>query len=192
MSGPRRSRSHRGSGWGGVGVAIGGRCVRGRPGSAQAEIRVRPFARRRASTARPARVRMRIRKPWVFFRFRLFGWNVFFMTALSLVQMRTRTNASTSDGDRVYRRRGRTPASDRASDRRPRVDRRANGRAPIRHRSVRKTATTREPGCGGSGTRRYNPPAPGRGTSEPFPRTGNRIPVSTSVESAVEYAVAAR
>lgn len=40
----------------------------------------RPLRRRAANTARPARVRMRIRKPWVFARRRLFGWKVRFVT----------------------------------------------------------------------------------------------------------------
>ena len=42
----------------------------------QAARRSRPLRRRAASTARPARVRMRRRKPWVLCRRRLFGWNV--------------------------------------------------------------------------------------------------------------------
>jgi len=32
--------------------------------------------------ARPPRVRMRVRKPWVFLRFRLLGWNVRFTHGL--------------------------------------------------------------------------------------------------------------
>jgi hypothetical protein len=39
----------------------------------QAESLVRPFERRREMMARPARVRMRVRKPCVFDRRRLFG-----------------------------------------------------------------------------------------------------------------------
>jgi hypothetical protein len=42
----------------------------------------RPLLRRRPMTARPPRVRIRIRKPWVFLRFRLFGWNVLFTHGL--------------------------------------------------------------------------------------------------------------
>jgi hypothetical protein len=41
---------------------------------------MRPLARRRAMIERPARVRMRIRKPCVLARLRLFGWNVRFTT----------------------------------------------------------------------------------------------------------------
>jgi len=41
-----------------------------------ADSRVRPFARRRARIARPARVRMRMRKPCRLWRRRLFGWKV--------------------------------------------------------------------------------------------------------------------
>jgi hypothetical protein len=48
--------------------------------AAQAERRSRPLARRDEMIARPARVRMRSRKPWVFARRRLFGWNVRLLT----------------------------------------------------------------------------------------------------------------
>ena len=47
--------------------------------------RLRPFARRRERTARPCRVRMRTRKPWVFLRRRLLGWNVRLLTAIPLI-----------------------------------------------------------------------------------------------------------
>jgi hypothetical protein len=40
----------------------------------QADRRSRPLARRADRMARPARVRIRSRKPWVFARRRLFGW----------------------------------------------------------------------------------------------------------------------
>ena len=40
--------------------------------------RVRPLARLLLTIPRPARVRMRSRKPWVLARRRLFGWNVRF------------------------------------------------------------------------------------------------------------------
>jgi hypothetical protein len=42
----------------------------------QADSSVRPLRRRAAMMARPARVRMRKRNPWVLARRRLFGWNV--------------------------------------------------------------------------------------------------------------------
>jgi len=42
----------------------------------QAARRLRPLRRREDRMARPARVRMRSRKPWVLCRRRLFGWNV--------------------------------------------------------------------------------------------------------------------
>lgn len=45
----------------------------------QAPIRLRPFWRRRLRTRRPPLLRIRTRKPWVRFRFRLFGWNVRFI-----------------------------------------------------------------------------------------------------------------
>ena len=40
----------------------------------------RPLRRRAARTARPARVRIRSRKPWTLARRRLFGWNVRLLT----------------------------------------------------------------------------------------------------------------
>jgi hypothetical protein len=46
----------------------------------QALSRSRPLCLRAARTARPARVRIRSRKPWVFARRRLFGWNVRLLT----------------------------------------------------------------------------------------------------------------
>ena len=47
-------------------------------------MRVRPLPRRAASTERPARVLIRVRKPWVLARRRLFGWKVRFMASSSL------------------------------------------------------------------------------------------------------------
>src|SRR5690606_12608083 len=49
----------------------------------QAESSLRPLRRRAARMARPARVRMRSRKPWVFARRRLFGWKVRLLTRYS-------------------------------------------------------------------------------------------------------------
>jgi hypothetical protein len=49
-------------------------------GPAQAVSRVRPLARRAAMIARPARVRIRSRKPCVLARRRLFGWKVRLLT----------------------------------------------------------------------------------------------------------------
>ncbi len=45
-------------------------------GESQADSSMRPLRRRAATIARPARVRMRNRNPWVLARRRLFGWNV--------------------------------------------------------------------------------------------------------------------
>ena len=53
---------------------------RGREHAGQAESRERPLARRPARMARPARVRIRRRNPWVFARRRLFGWKVRLLT----------------------------------------------------------------------------------------------------------------
>jgi hypothetical protein len=47
----------------------------------QADRRPRPLARRAERIARPARVRIRSRKPWVFARRRLFGWKVRLLTS---------------------------------------------------------------------------------------------------------------
>ena len=49
----------------------------------QAESSERPLRRRAARIARPARVRMRRRKPWVLARRRLFGWKVRLVTSVS-------------------------------------------------------------------------------------------------------------
>ncbi len=50
------------------------------PADAQVARRLRPLRRRPARIARPARVRMRRRKPCVLLRLRLFGWNVRLLT----------------------------------------------------------------------------------------------------------------
>lgn len=52
-------------------------------GLGQADRRSRPLPRRAARTARPARVLMRVRKPWVLARRRLLGWKVRFMAESS-------------------------------------------------------------------------------------------------------------
>jgi hypothetical protein len=44
----------------------------------QTAIRLRPLRRRALSTARPPRVFIRVKKPWVLWRRRLLGWNVRF------------------------------------------------------------------------------------------------------------------
>lgn len=46
----------------------------------QTVSRARPLARRALITLRPPRVRMRARKPWSRFRFRLLGWKVRFIS----------------------------------------------------------------------------------------------------------------
>lgn len=52
----------------------------GREHAGQAESFERPLDRRAARIARPARVRMRRRNPWVLARRRLLGWNVRLLT----------------------------------------------------------------------------------------------------------------
>ena len=59
------------------------RCAAGSTRVGYAESSARPLRRRPARIARPARVRIRRRKPWVFARRRLFGWNVRLVTSLS-------------------------------------------------------------------------------------------------------------
>lgn len=59
----------------------------GRP---QAESLVRPLLRRLATIDRPARVRIRRRKPWVFARRRVLGWNVRLLTLGSPYLLRSR------------------------------------------------------------------------------------------------------
>ena len=65
----------------------------------QAEMRVRPLPRRAARTARPARVLMRVRNPWVRARRRLFGWNVRFMRVSSLRLESSRAKSRTAPRD---------------------------------------------------------------------------------------------
>ena len=70
----RRSRLRAGSTLSAPAEEIGG-------GPSQAASRSRPFRRRAASTARPARVRIRSRNPCVLWRRRLLGWKVRLLTA---------------------------------------------------------------------------------------------------------------
>jgi hypothetical protein len=64
---------------------------------AQAESSVRPLRRRAEMIARPARVRMRTRKPCVFARRRLFGWNVRLLTS-ELQKLSCGSKATSRDG----------------------------------------------------------------------------------------------
>ena len=86
---PRRGRGARPPGrWcrddrGGRPPAPARRCPAGAPGAArgrQTARRCRPRLRRELRTARPARVRMRVRNPWTRWRRRLFGWKVRLLT----------------------------------------------------------------------------------------------------------------
>ncbi len=72
-----RAASHRPLEIGGTGQAMR------RRKHAQADSSVRPLRRRAARIARPARVRMRRRKPCVFARRRLLGWKVRLLTSNS-------------------------------------------------------------------------------------------------------------
>ena len=76
----------------------------GRLGSGQPARRSRPLRRRAARIARPARVRMRRRKPWVRLRRRLLGWKVRLLTPVStlrivLVRLCPRGHRRRRDGD---------------------------------------------------------------------------------------------
>ena len=50
------------------------------------ETRLRPFALRRRRTARPDRVRIRARNPWVRFLLLLWGWYVRFTVLTPVLQ----------------------------------------------------------------------------------------------------------
>ena len=67
----------------------------------QADSSSRPLRRRAARMARPARVRIRSRNPWVFARRRLFGWKVRLLTAISplreLLKILERCSGETGD-----------------------------------------------------------------------------------------------
>ncbi len=79
-------------------------CEHGQPRfAAQAERRSRPLARRVEMMARPARVRMRSRKPWVFARRRLFGWNVRLLTVDAFRTVARSRAAPTARELRIYR-----------------------------------------------------------------------------------------
>jgi hypothetical protein len=67
----------------------------------QALSRSRPLRRRDAMIARPARVRMRSRKPWTFARRRLFGWNVRLLTRAPQLQVSSVYMNATSYGQPV-------------------------------------------------------------------------------------------
>ncbi len=70
----------------------------------QALSRSRPLRLRAARTARPARVRMRSRKPCVFARRRLFGWNVRLLTGTpgkGILPTRTQDGVRFSDSHRL-------------------------------------------------------------------------------------------
>jgi len=75
-----------------VRLAVGGR-------EAQTARLLRPLRRREARMARPARVRMRRRKPCVLCRRRLFGWYVRLLTS-QLFLPRTRSGNSSPGGAR--------------------------------------------------------------------------------------------
>jgi hypothetical protein len=67
----------------------------------QADSSERPLRRRAARIARPARVRIRRRKPWVLARRRLFGWNVRLVTTTPLTRG-SRSTAQPWSGCRAH------------------------------------------------------------------------------------------
>jgi hypothetical protein len=90
---PTRNRSSDASGWW-AGARREERLRLSR--AAQADSSLRPLRRRAETIARPARVRIRSRKPCVFARRRLFGWKVRLLTS------RTPSNrAPANDGRRA-------------------------------------------------------------------------------------------
>ena len=106
-AGPGRTR-----GPGSDGASPGARCgVRPRVARErrdQADSSERPLRRRAARMARPARVRIRRRKPWVLARRRLLGWKVRLLTTTPVRQR-----------GRMYRVRGRTPSASASRGRTP-------------------------------------------------------------------------
>jgi hypothetical protein len=87
-------------------------CEAVRSGRFQADSRARPLRRRAPMMARPARVRMRNRKPWVLARRRLFGWKVRFTSGLQ-----RSTAGHNGSGPTTARARGRACTSEPSSDR---------------------------------------------------------------------------
>jgi hypothetical protein len=87
---------------GGGELGAGTHACRGRQHgpAGQAESRARPLRRRPARMARPARVRMRSRNPWVLARRRLFGWNVRLLTEQLPTQGPARLVAAPGDIER--------------------------------------------------------------------------------------------
>ena len=75
-----------------------------RQASAQADSLSRPLERRAERMARPARVRMRSRKPWVLARRRLFGWKVRLLT--SKLRLRTTSRGASKLQDATLAERG--------------------------------------------------------------------------------------
>jgi len=72
----------------------------------QADSRARPFRRRDRKMARPARVDMRLRKPWRFERRRTFGWYVRFKLCLLGTSEYCRPDRATQVGARCVARLG--------------------------------------------------------------------------------------
>ena len=153
----------------------------------QAESSARPLRRRAARIARPARVRIRRRKPWVLARRRLFGWKVRLLTRVS----------KTSGGPRMCRAtRFRLPRSNCSQDTH-RV-RAASGRASRGHREGCNTVLPAVLAGQMRATRRIDPPTrrapseehaasglhPGRPSPRPSPATtiGLRRPEARPVD----------
>src|SRR6266511_3271987 len=100
---------------------------------AQAAKRARPLARRDEMIARPARVRMRSRKPWVFARRRLFGWYVRLLTVWLRLRMLWAACALVTwlaHGGPATRARHRAPATLSGTAGRPPFGRSAEPRSP--------------------------------------------------------------
>jgi hypothetical protein len=87
----------------------------GGPANGQTARRLRPLPRRADRIARPARVRIRRRKPCVLARRRLFGWYVRLLTMCSGYRQAARKTARGSGGSGSAGPRGQTSSADTRS-----------------------------------------------------------------------------
>jgi len=102
----------------------------------QAESSERPLRRRADKMARPARVRIRRRKPWVLARRRLLGWKVRLLTMIS-VTGQARADLMSAGGGRCGRGRLSRPTQARAP---------SQGLATLQERRHRHAKTADRPG----------------------------------------------
>ena len=109
----------------------------------------RPLRRRAARTARPARVRIRSRKPWTFARRRLFGWNVRLLTgAPDTVQKIVREDVSHQMAQPVNGRGDRPAGQTRLVP--SALDLLSVGSTIVEHRDFHNASAAGDLGCGKS------------------------------------------